>query len=59
MAEDRHLIMIDKWTEESGIVQRPTHIRIGEIKMHGVVHLEPREISDTKMTRNVGRQTIA
>ena len=59
MAEDRHLIMIDKWTAESGIVQRPTHIRIGEIKMHGVVHLEPQEISDTKMTRNVGRQMIA
>jgi hypothetical protein len=59
MAKKRHLIMIDKWSEESGIVQKPTHVRTGEIKLHGVVHLEAREISDTKVNRNVGRQMVA
>ena len=58
-AEKRHLIMIDKWSEESSIVQKPTHVWTGEMKLNRVVHLEAREISDTKVVRNIGRQMVA
>ena len=59
MGEDNKLFIISQWDNKHSIVQKPTHILTGDIKMNQVMHLTEQEVRSVKVIRNVGRQMIA
>lgn len=59
LGEDRQLMIVSKWSNEGRILQRPTHILVGEVKLNRVVHLIEQTVHDVRVVRNVGRHLIA
>jgi hypothetical protein len=59
MGEDKKLLIISQWDDKHSIVQKPTHILTGDIKMNQVMHMTEQEVRSVKVIRNVGRQMIA
>ena len=57
--EDKKLIIISQWDNEYGILQKPTHILTGDLKLNKVVHLTEQVVCSVKVIRNVGRQMVA
>jgi hypothetical protein len=59
LGEDKKLIMISQWDNMYSIVQKPTHILIGDLKMNEAVHLTEQLVSSVKVIRNCNRLLVA
>ena len=59
LGEGKKLIIISRWDNKYSIVQKPTHVLIGDLKLKEVLHLTEEGIRSIKVIRNVGRQMIA
>lgn len=59
LGEGGKFILIDKWSNPESIVQRPTHMMIGELKLNKAIHLTSEPVRSIKVGRNVGRQMLA
>ena len=59
LGEDKKLIMISQWDNIYSIVQKPTHILIGDLKVNDVVHLTEQLICSMKAIRNCNRLMVA
>ena len=59
MSEDKKLIIISQWDNKHSIVQKPTHVLIGDLKLKEVLHLTEQEVCSAKVIRNCNRQMIA
>ena len=59
LGEGKKLIIISRWDNKQSIVQTPTHILIGDLKLKEVLHLTEEGIRSIKVVRNLGRQMIA
>ena len=59
LGEGKKLIIISRWDNKHSIVQKPTHILIGDLKLKEVLHLTEEGIRSIKVVRNLGRQMIA
>ena len=59
LGEDKKLIIISQWDNKYSIVQKPTHILIGDLKLNEVVHLTEQGVRSVKVIRNLGRQMVA
>ena len=58
LGEDKKLIMISQWDNKYSIVQKPTHMLTGDLKLNEVVHLTEQEVRSVKVIRNVGRHMV-
>ena len=58
LGEGKKLIIISQWDNEYSIVQRATHVLIGDLKINQVVHLTEQEAGSVKVIRNLGRQMV-
>ena len=59
LCEGKKLIIISQWDNKYSIVQKPTDILIGDLKMNEVVHLTEQGVRSVKVIRNLGRQMVA
>jgi hypothetical protein len=59
LGEDKKLIMISQWDNMYSIVQKPTHILIGDLKMNEAVHLTEQLVYAIKVIRNCNRLLVA
>ena len=59
IGEDKKLIMISRWDKKYSIVQKPTHVLVGDLKLKEVLHLTEQEVCSAKVIRNCNRQMIA
>ena len=59
LGEDKKLIIISQWDNKYSIVQKPTHILIGDLKLNEVVHLTEQVVCSVKVIRNCNRQMVA
>ena len=59
LTEDKKLIIISQWDNKYSIVQKPTHVLIGDLKLKEVLHLTEQEVRSVKVIRNLGRQMVA
>ena len=53
------MIIISQWDNKYSIVQKPTHMLTGDLKLNEVVHLTEQEVRSVKVIRNVGRHMVA
>ena len=59
LSEDKKLIIISRWDNKYSIVQKPTHILVGDLKLNEVVHLTEQVVLSVKVIRNCGRIMVA
>ena len=59
IGEGKKLIIISRWDNKYSIVQKPTHILIGDLKLNETLHLTEQEICGAKVIRNRGRVMVA
>jgi hypothetical protein len=59
VGEDKKLIIISQWDNKYSILQKPTHILTGDLKLNEVVHLTEQVVRSVKVIRTVGRVLVA
>ena len=59
IGEDKKLIIISQWDNKYSILQKPTHILTGDLKLNEAVHLTEQEVRSIKVIRTLGRIMVA